>query len=70
MGRKRVDMKEAVIETIAKNSVFSPEEITRAFDIFKSYDLIIKACEFAQVTGYANLEWACASVKSMEQKSE
>ena len=52
-------MKDAILEAIAINSIFGIEEINRVFDIFGSYDLIVKACEFAQLSGYFNPECAC-----------
>ena len=57
-------MKNDILEAIAKNSVFGTDEVHRVYEIFKSYDLIVAACEFAQRTGYSNLETACNLVKS------
>lgn len=61
---KRKDMKNDILEVIATHSPFGIDEVHRVFDIFKSYDLLVKACEFAQKTGYLNLETACMLVKS------
>jgi hypothetical protein len=57
-------MKNSILEAIAVRSIFGINEVRRVYEIFKSYDLLIKACEFAQLTGYANLECACILVKS------
>lgn len=56
-------MKNDILEAIAVNSVFGIDEVHRVFEIFKSYDLLVAACEFAQRKGYANLETACILVK-------
>lgn len=57
-------MKDDILLTIAVNSIFGLDEVRRVFEIFKSYDLLVMGCEFAQRTGYANLETACILVKS------
>jgi hypothetical protein len=57
-------MKDAILEAIAVNSIFGIDEVHRVYEIFKSYDLLVAACEFAQRTGYANLECACILAKS------
>lgn len=55
-------MKNDILEAIAVNSIFGTDEVHRVFEIFKSYDLLVAACEFAQSTGCVNLENACALV--------
>ena len=57
-------MKNDILEAISINSAFGIDEVNRVFEIFKSYDLLVAACEFAQITGYANLETACILVKA------
>ena len=57
-------MKNDILEAIAVNSVFGIDEVQRVYEIFKSYDLLVAACEFAQRTGCANLEVACILVKA------
>lgn len=57
-------MKKEIIEAIAKNSAFGTDEVYRVYEIFKSYDLLVAACEFAAAHGYSNLETACIFVKS------
>lgn len=52
-------MIEAIIETIAIYSIFSPDEIKKVYDQFKSFDLIIRACAWCSITGTGNLEVAC-----------
>jgi hypothetical protein len=59
-------MKNDILEAIAVNSIFGTDEVHRVFEIFKSYDLLVAACEFAQRTGHANLETACILVKSAQ----
>jgi len=49
-------MKDDILLTIAVNSIFGLDEVRRVFEIFKSYDLLVMGCEFAQRTGYANLK--------------
>jgi hypothetical protein len=56
-------MKDAILEAIAVNSIFGIDEVYRVYDIFKSYDLLVKGYEFAQKTGYQNLECACILAK-------
>ena len=60
-------MKNDILEAIAVNSIFGIDEVYRVYEIFKSYDLLVLACEFAQKTGHANLETACVLVKSSKQ---
>jgi hypothetical protein len=62
-------MKNDILEAIAKNSVFGTDEVFRVYEIFKSYDLLVLACEFAQRTGYSNLETACILVKSAQRSA-
>jgi hypothetical protein len=57
-------MKNSILEAIAAHSIFGINEVCRVYEIFKSYDLLVKACEFAQKTSYTNLETACILVKS------
>lgn len=57
-------MKNDILEAIAINSIFGTNEVHRIFEIFKSYDLLVAACDFAQITGRADLECACILVKS------
>ncbi len=52
-------MKNDILEAIAVNSIFGTDEVHRVFEIFKSYDLLVGACDFAQIEGYADLEIAC-----------
>ena len=63
-------MKNDILEAIAINSTFGIDEVHRVYEIFKSYDLLVSACEFAQKTGHANLETACILVKSSKQSTQ
>ena len=60
-------MKNDILEVIATHSPFGIDEVHRVFNIFKSYDLLVKACEFSQKTGYLNLETACMLVGSAQK---
>lgn len=58
-----------LIEMIAVNSAFEAYEVGRVYDIFKSFDLLVLGCEYAQSAGMADLEAACLAVlKSMRSK--
>jgi hypothetical protein len=57
-----------IIETIAENSIFGTDEVKRCYDIFKSFDLIIKGWEYAEKTGYHNLECACILAKAKDEQ--
>ena len=56
-------MEIAIIEAIAVNSAFGTDEVKEAYDLYKSYDLIVSACEFARVMGYSNLVTACRKLQ-------
>ncbi len=62
------DLEIAVIEAIAIHSPFGTNEVKRCYDIFKSFDLIIRSCDFAAKTGYSNLECACILVKAKDEQ--
>ena len=62
------DLEIAIIEAIAVNSPFGTDEVKRCYDIFKSFDLLIKGCDFAVKTGYANLECSCILVKAKDEQ--
>lgn len=53
-----------ILESISANSTFGIDEVYRVYETFKSYDLLVAACEFAQKTGCANLEAACTLLQS------
>lgn len=63
-------MKNDILEAISVNSIFGVDEVRRVYEIFKSYDLLVSACEFAQKTGHANLETACILVKSTQHNAQ
>jgi len=64
---QRLIMKNDILEAIAKNSAFGTDEVYRVYEIFKSYDLLVLACEFAAAHCYSNLETACIFVKSAQR---
>lgn len=39
--------KDELIKTISSTTVYSPEEVSRAFDLLKSYDAVIYAANLA-----------------------
>ena len=56
-------METAILEAIAVNSAFGIDEVKEAYDLYKSYDLIVSACEFARVMEYSKLAYACKKLQ-------
>jgi len=63
-------MKEEILETIAVNSIFGMGEVSRVYDIFKSFDLLVAGCQWCQTHGTSNLELACILVKAKNDNDE
>ena len=59
-------MVNAILEAIAVNSVFSLDEVKRVYEIYKSFDLLVKACVYSQKHGSINLERACSAICSVD----
>jgi hypothetical protein len=60
----KIGIEKEILEIIACNSVFAYEEVSRVYDIFKSFDLLVAGVAYCQRTGIANLEIACIFEKS------
>jgi hypothetical protein len=56
-------MDEEIIDIIATHSPFSPEDVKNAYDVFKSYDLILRAIPLCQELGIVNLQVGCRLCK-------
>ncbi len=55
---------EDIFEAIAINTPFSAEDVRQAYDEFGSYDLLVRACDFAMLHGLVDLRFACVAVKA------
>jgi hypothetical protein len=60
----KLGMKEELLEVIAIHSVFGLDEVSKVYDIFQSYDLLISAAAYCQRTGMYNLEVVCIFEKA------
>jgi hypothetical protein len=65
---KRESMKDAILKAIAEHSIFSEQEVERVFEIYRSYDLIVSACDFCAFGGFTNLEYACGLVRLSDSR--